>query len=94
MYLLNQCTTKAVQNKTPIEAWSEKKPSTKHFRIFVCVRYVHIPAEKRHKLEEKNEKGLFMGYITVSKGYHIYNPKTKKLTVSRDAEFDEETSLN
>ncbi|KAL0318763.1 UNVERIFIED_CONTAM: putative mitochondrial protein [Sesamum angustifolium] len=90
VYLLNRCPTKAVQNMTPIEAWSGKKPSAKHLRVFGSICYVHIPTEKRHKLEEKTEKGIFLGYSTQSKGYRIYNLKTKKLIISRDVEFDED----
>ncbi|KAL0392229.1 UNVERIFIED_CONTAM: putative mitochondrial protein [Sesamum radiatum] len=75
VYLLNRCPTKAVQNMTPIEAWSGKKPSAKHLRVFGSICYVHIPTEKRHKLEEKTEKGIFLGYSTQSKGYRIYNLK-------------------
>ncbi|KAL0425549.1 UNVERIFIED_CONTAM: Retrovirus-related Pol polyprotein from transposon TNT 1-94 [Sesamum radiatum] len=94
VYLLNRCPTKAVQNMTPIEAWSGKKPSAKHLRVFGSICYVHIPTEKRHKLEEKTEKGIFLGYSTQSKGYRIYNLKTKKLIISRDVEFDEDAMWN
>ncbi|KAK4408464.1 Retrovirus-related Pol polyprotein from transposon TNT 1-94 [Sesamum angolense] len=86
--------TKAVQNMTPIEAWSGKKPSAKHLRVFGSICYVHIPTEKRHKLEENTEKGIFLGYSTQSKGYRIYNLKTKKLIISRDVEFDEDAMWN
>ncbi|KAK4407356.1 hypothetical protein Sango_0316600 [Sesamum angolense] len=79
---------------TPIEAWSSKKPSAKHLRVFGSICYVHIPTEKRHKLEEKTEKGIFLGYSTQSKGYRIYNLKTKKLIISRDVEFDEDAMWN
>ncbi|KAL0340718.1 UNVERIFIED_CONTAM: Retrovirus-related Pol polyprotein from transposon TNT 1-94 [Sesamum radiatum] len=59
VYLLNRCPTKAVQNMTPIEAWSGKKPSAKHLRVFGSICYVHIPTEKRHKLEgEDRERDL------------------------------------
>ncbi|KAK4395889.1 Retrovirus-related Pol polyprotein from transposon TNT 1-94 [Sesamum angolense] len=94
VYLLNRCPTRAVQNMTPIEAWSGKKPSAKHLRVFGSICYVHIPTEKRHKLEEKTEKGIFLGYSTQSKGYRIYNIKTKKLIISRDVEFDEDAIWN
>ncbi|KAL0418481.1 UNVERIFIED_CONTAM: putative mitochondrial protein [Sesamum radiatum] len=94
VYLLNRCPTKAVQNMTPIEAWSGKKPSAKHLRVFDSIYYVHIPTKKRHKLEEKTEKGIFLGYSTQSKGYRIYNLKTKKLIISRDVEFDEDAMWN
>ncbi|KAL0311966.1 UNVERIFIED_CONTAM: Copia protein [Sesamum radiatum] len=94
VYLLNRCLTKAVQKMTPTEAWSGKKPSAKHLRVFGSICYVHIPTEKRHKLEEKTEKGIFFDYNTQSKGYRIYNLKTKKLIISRDVEFDEDAMWN
>ena len=43
VYLLNRLPTKAVQNKTPIEAWSGQKPSAKHLRVFDSICYAHIP---------------------------------------------------
>ncbi|KAL0286690.1 UNVERIFIED_CONTAM: Retrovirus-related Pol polyprotein from transposon TNT 1-94 [Sesamum angustifolium] len=42
----------------------------------------------------KTEKGIFLGYSTQSKGYRIYNLKTKKLIISRDIEFDEDAMWN
>ncbi|KAK4399803.1 Retrovirus-related Pol polyprotein from transposon RE2 [Sesamum angolense] len=55
---------------------------------------MYIFQQKRHKLEEKTEKGIFLGYSTQSKGYRIYNLKTKKLIISRDVEFDEDAMWN
>nr|KYP47196.1 Copia protein [Cajanus cajan] len=53
VYLLNRCPTKAVRDKTPIEAWSGKKPSAKHLRVFGSICYIHVPDEKMHKLKDK-----------------------------------------
>ncbi|KAL0364918.1 UNVERIFIED_CONTAM: hypothetical protein Sangu_0589400 [Sesamum angustifolium] len=94
VYLLNRCPTKAVQNMTPIEAWSGKKPSAKHLRVSAVSAMYIFQQRKRHKLEEKTEKGIFLGYSTQSKGYRIYNLKTKKLIISRDVEFDEDAMWN
>lgn len=94
VYLLNRCPTVAVQDKTPIEVWSGKKPSAKHLKVFGSICYIHIPQQKRSKLDDKSEKGIFFGYSTQSKGYRIYNIKTKKLIISRDVEFDEAASWN
>lgn len=38
---------------------------------------------------KKIEKGIFLGYSTLSKGYRIYKLRTKKLVISRDVKFDE-----
>ena len=50
--------------------------------------------EKRHKLEDKTVRGNFLGYNTKSKGYRVYNLQTKKLTISRDVEVDENVAWN
>jgi len=39
VYLINRCPTKAVWGKTPFEAWSGRKPSIKHLRVFGCICY-------------------------------------------------------
>src|ERR1044072_4992381 len=73
VYILNICPTKALQDKTPFEAWSGKNSSVKHLRVFRSICYVHVPNVKRHKLEDKTVRGIFLGYSTISKGYRVYN---------------------
>ncbi|CAA0841395.1 Unknown protein [Striga hermonthica] len=51
---------------------------------------MHVPDEKRTKLNDKSAKYLFISYDTYSKGYKLYNPNNQKLLISRDVEFDEE----
>ena len=54
VHILNRCPTKALKDKTPVEAWSEIKPSVSHFKIFVYICYAHVHVEKRTKLYEEN----------------------------------------
>ena len=54
VHILNRCPTKALKDKTKVEAWSEIKPSVSHLKIFGCICYAHVPAEKRTKLDEKS----------------------------------------
>nr|KYP63263.1 Copia protein [Cajanus cajan] len=53
VYILNRCPTKVVQDKTPIEAWSGKKPSAQHLRVFGSIFYIQVLEEKRHKIKDK-----------------------------------------
>ncbi|XP_024177774.1 uncharacterized protein LOC112183641 [Rosa chinensis] len=92
VYILNICPTKAVKNMTPFEAWSGFKQSVSHFKIFGCICYAHIPAEKTSKFDEKSQKCIFVGYSTSSKGYRLFNVETKKLIVSRDVVFNDKAS--
>ncbi|GKA14724.1 retrovirus-related pol polyprotein from transposon TNT 1-94 [Tanacetum coccineum] len=81
-----------LDNKTPQEAWNRVKPTVSHLRIFGSIAYVHVPSQRRSKLDNRSEKHVFVGYDKQSKGYKLYNPVTKKVVVSRDVEFDEEGS--
>ena len=89
VYLLNRCPTKAVENKTPFEAWSRRKPSVNHLKVFGCICFAHVPKEVRHKLDEASEKCIFVGYSSKSKGYKLFSLKRNKVIVCRDVIFDE-----
>ena len=91
-YVLNRAATKAVQAKTPEEAWSGHKPCVSHFRIFGSLCYSHIPKEKCGKLHDKSEKCIFVGYNENPKAYRIFNPVSKRLIISRDVIFDEQAA--
>ncbi|CAL8992477.1 unnamed protein product [Prunus brigantina] len=94
VYILNRCPTKSLNNITPFEAYSGRKPGIAHLSIFGSLCYVHVPSEPRHKLEPKSVKGVFVGYATCEKGYIIFDPISKKLFLSRDIIFDDEASWN
>lgn len=90
VHVLNRSPTLAVSNTTPEEAWSKIKPSVSHFRIFGCTAYVHIPDNQRTKLDEKSFKCIFLGVSEESKAYRLFDPKSKKIIISRDVKFEEE----
>nr|GEZ72297.1 copia-type polyprotein [Tanacetum cinerariifolium] len=90
--ILNMVRSMLKNNKTPQEAWNGLKPTVSHLRIFGSIAYVHVPSQRRSKLDDRSEKHVFVGYDKQSKGYKLYNPVTKKAVVSRDVEFDEKGS--
>eukprot|EP00253_Pinus_taeda_P029396 PITA_29396 len=55
-YLVNRSPSSALEDKTPQEAWTGKKPSLSQLRVFGCDAYVHVPKEKRTKLDSQSEK--------------------------------------
>ena len=61
-YLVNRSPSSALEDKTPHEVWTGKKPSLSHLRVFVCDGYVHVPNGKRTKLDNKSERCIFIGY--------------------------------
>jgi hypothetical protein len=94
IYIQNRCPHKALEEKTPEEVFTGKKPSVDHLRIFGSAFYIHIPKEKRTKLEPSGKKGTFVGYSETSKAYRIYVPGKKFIEVSRDMTFHEEATFS
>ncbi|CAL9019831.1 unnamed protein product [Prunus brigantina] len=92
VYLLNRCPSKSLKKMTPFEAYTGRKPGIAHLKVFGCLCHVLIPSVLRHKLEENSHKCIFMGYGLCEKGYRLYDPKTRKIILSRDVYFDEEAS--
>ena len=88
-YLINQSPSSALGDKTPHEVWCGKKPYLRHLRVFGCEAYVHVPKEKRTKLDYKEQKCIFVGYGNGIKGYKCWNPESQKTAYSRDVIFRE-----
>ena len=57
------------------------KPNLRHERVFGSIAYVHVPKEKRRKLDARAEKCILVGYSDKHKGYKCYNPRTKQVRV-------------
>jgi hypothetical protein len=89
IYIMNRTPTTTVHGMTLEEKFTGKKPNVSHLRMFGCIAYVHVPDEKRSKLDPKAKKCIFIGYSLEQKGYSCFNPSTQKLQVSRDVVFDE-----
>lgn len=88
-YLLNHSPTSILVDKTPMEAWSGKKPSLRHLRVFGVEAYAHVLDVNRSKLDNKVVKCIFIGYGVGVKGYKLWNPVTGKVSFSRSVIFHE-----
>ncbi|MCI15007.1 retrovirus-related Pol polyprotein from transposon TNT 1-94 [Trifolium medium] len=60
-YILNKGPTKKLKI-VPEEAWSGRKPSVKHLKVFGSLCYKHVPDARRTKLEDKSEIMILIGY--------------------------------
>ncbi len=89
VYIKNQCPTKALDSKTPQEAWSGRKPDVSHLRVFGCKAFAHVPDEKRTKLESKSMPCVVLGYYEGTKVYRSMCVETKRIIKSRDVVFIE-----
>ena len=90
VYLRNRSPTSSLNGKTPYEFWFNKKPDVSHLRVFGCICYVHVPDERRKKLDPKSFRAIFIGYPDGTKGYKIYDLAGGRFTRSRNVMFHEE----
>jgi hypothetical protein len=51
------------------EAFTSEKPRASHFCVFDCPMSIHIPNEKKCKLEPCSMNDIFVGYSEISKVY-------------------------
>ena len=62
-------------------------PNVIYLRIFGCLVYIHIPKEKRTKIDPSGKMGISIGYNDTSKSYRIYFIGFKKFDISKDVTF-------
>ena len=67
VYVQNRTPHIVLKNKTPEEVFFSKKLEVIHLIIFDFPVYIHIPKEKRTKLDPSGKKGIFVGYSNSSK---------------------------
>jgi hypothetical protein len=93
VYVQNRSPHQILKNMTPKEASTGVKPEVGHFRIFGCLVYIHVPKEKRTRIDPSGRKGTFMGFSEYSKAYRIYIPSQRQIEVRRVVTFEEEISF-
>ncbi|CAI7824946.1 unnamed protein product [Closterium sp. NIES-54] len=73
----------------PMENWSGKKPLVDMLRVFGCMGLVHVPKEKRDKLQAAAVWAVHLGLARGSKGWLMWDPKSNTVFTARDAKFME-----
>ena len=84
VYILNRSATKAVEGKTPQEAYSGKKPSVAHLKVFGSECFMYIPNEERTRLAPQSHKCIFLGYDMESMEDERPSPSSSEITCTHD----------
>ncbi|CAL2225182.1 unnamed protein product [Prunus armeniaca] len=89
VYVQNRCPTKALDKKTPFEAYSGRRPGVKHLRVFGSLCYAHVPTQQWQKLDLASTRCIFLGYGSCEKGYRLYNIASGKMIISKNVILNE-----
>jgi len=92
VYVQNRNPHQRLGDITPEEAFTGEKPGISRLRIFGCPVYIHVPREKRTKLNPAGKQGTYVGYSESVKAYRIYIPDQRKMDLSRDVTFEEDVA--
>lgn len=95
-YLINRMPSKVLQFQTPLSVFSKSFPenrtiSSLPLKVFGCMVFAHNNEPDRNKLDKKAFKSIFLGYAANQKGYKCYIPEKRKLIVTMDLTFFENT---
>ncbi|GJU06540.1 retrovirus-related pol polyprotein from transposon TNT 1-94 [Tanacetum coccineum] len=80
-------------NKTPYELLRGRKPNVEYFHVFGSLCYPTNDRDELGKMKPKAEIGVFIGYSETSRGFRIYNRRTKKIMETIHVKFDELTAM-
>jgi hypothetical protein len=59
LYIQNSFPRAILKDKIPEVVLSRIKPEVGNLRIYGCPLYIHVPKEKRTKMEPSSKKGFF-----------------------------------
>ncbi|GJU26616.1 retrovirus-related pol polyprotein from transposon TNT 1-94 [Tanacetum coccineum] len=80
-------------NKTTYELIHKRKPNVQYFHVFGSICYPTNNRDDLGRMKQKADIGIFIGYSESSRGFCIYNRRTKKIMETIHVKFDELTAM-
>ena len=91
VYIRNRCYNHRLK-KTSHETFTGHKPNLQHRHIFSTVCFAYIQEKK--KLDDRAEKGIFVGYDKGSPAYLIYYPNSGVIKKCRCIRFTDKFEID
>ncbi|KAL3686396.1 hypothetical protein R1sor_008970 [Riccia sorocarpa] len=88
-HLVNLSPTRANSGISPEHKYTGTVPDLSHLRASGCEVFAHVGSHGRNKLDDRALRCILVGYDNESKAYRCYCPSNRKVLVSRDVRFNE-----
>lgn len=88
-YILNKLQVKVNNSKTPYKLWYGRTATSRYFKILGSKCYIKRDEQNLRKFDLRNDKGIFLGYLTRRKAYRCNNKRIKKIIKSTNVRVDE-----
>jgi len=93
-YLLNRSSQVSLDAKVTEEVWTSNPINFNNLRIFGCPALCIYPVIRYLNLiQSKKKKCVFVGYSKGVMWFKFWDPFSKKMVISRDVVFDEQSML-
>ena len=76
-------------NTTPFEIIEKRKPDYSILRVFGCRAYALVDRKARKSLDSHVVPCIFLGYPEDFRGWRLWDPRAKRIIISRDVIWDE-----
>jgi hypothetical protein len=88
VFVWNRTHVSKQTNMTPLEAMTGRKPSAKHWGVFGCDAYFHVPKKQREEtFSSRAEPGIYLGHSSTRGCAVVWSLSAKKLIYSRDVRY-------
>ena len=81
---------KALEEKTPFEAWSGHKRNVSHLRVFGSKAWARNPPRKRKAFQPQREGSIMVVNDEYEKGYKLFDPSSHKTFIEISVQFEED----
>jgi hypothetical protein len=88
-YVSNRIYLKVHKKKTYYELMHDCTPKVSHFHVFGCKCFILKKGKKLEKFETRSVDGIFFGYASHSRAYHVLNLETNQIVETCEVTFDE-----
>nr|GEX57649.1 hypothetical protein [Tanacetum cinerariifolium] len=88
-YTQNRSIIISTHEKMKYHIINDRKHLIKYLHIFGCICYITRDGENLDKMKEKRDLCILVGYSNQSKGYRVYNKRTRIIVESIHIRFDE-----
>lgn len=90
VFLINRLPTPLLNNQSPFEVMTSKKPDYSGLRVLGCLCYRSTSSKNRHKFQLRARPSVFLGYPSGCKGYKVLDLETNEIHITRNIVFHED----
>lgn len=87
VFLINRLSTPILEDKSPYEVLTSKRPDYSGLRVFGCLSYCSTSSKNINKFQPRTKACVFISYPVGCKGYKLLDLESNSIHVTRNVIF-------